>query len=370
MDTSPYDGSLWARFCDELKRMGDLVLEPQSPKDDFNRAEGYRFLTRLLRDGLMRNLEFFDPQFPVLYDINSAFVSIGGNPDNDYLLAFIDGKFDYRLTGNRNSVHYLGIATKAGGFEVDGTLAPGGFLDSNQMKVAADGSFAITMSAKPPSPGAKNGDDDWLEMSEKSFFLIIRQTFLERSKEKAADFRIECLGGRQYPAPLDPAKFPDQLMGALKYIQGNIDVGIKWTREFQTLPNRFFPHDQSVYQQAGGDPTIWYAQGYWDLADDEALFVDVPKVGCDFWNFQINNYWQETLGLNLAFVHWNKATATCNADGSARLVIAHADPGLPNWMPTLGHKLGTMCFRFISAPDPISPTARLARRTASGWSIP
>src|SRR4051812_32911594 len=165
MDSTPYDGSLWARFCDELKRLGDEVLRAESPRDDFNRAEGYRFLTRLLRDGLMRNLEFFDPQFPVLYDLNSAFVSIGGNPDNDYQLAFIDGRFDYRLTGQRNSVHYLGIATKAGGFEVDGTLAPGGFIDSNSIQIQPDGSFEILLSTRP-HPG------NWLKMSEKSFFLI------------------------------------------------------------------------------------------------------------------------------------------------------------------------------------------------------
>ena len=67
--------------------------------------------------------------------------------------------------------------------------------------------------------------------------------------------------------------------------------------------------------------------------------------------------------------NWAKGDGAGLLDGSARLVIAHADPGLANWMPTLGHRLGTMCFRFISAPKPVSPVARLARRTASGWSI-
>ena len=45
-------GEAWVEFCDALKEAGKLVNAPKAPQDDFNRAEGYRYLTRMLRAGL------------------------------------------------------------------------------------------------------------------------------------------------------------------------------------------------------------------------------------------------------------------------------------------------------------------------------
>ena len=47
----------------------------------------------------------------------------------------------------------------------------------------------------------------------------------------------------------------------------------------------------------------------------------------------------------------NKHTAAYNDDGSVRLVVAHQDPGEPNWIDTAGHLLGTMCWRWIGATE-------------------
>ena len=42
------DGASWHAFCDALKQSGTQVLRTETPADAFNRAEGYRYLTRLL----------------------------------------------------------------------------------------------------------------------------------------------------------------------------------------------------------------------------------------------------------------------------------------------------------------------------------
>ena len=57
-------GQLWSEFCDALKLAGDQVLVDSVPGDDLTRAEGYRYLTRLLRLSLEKNIEFGDPNFP------------------------------------------------------------------------------------------------------------------------------------------------------------------------------------------------------------------------------------------------------------------------------------------------------------------
>ena len=56
-ETRILDGAVWDDFCDRLKGLGELVREPGTPTDVVNRAQGYRFLTRILRAGLESAVE-------------------------------------------------------------------------------------------------------------------------------------------------------------------------------------------------------------------------------------------------------------------------------------------------------------------------
>ena len=58
-------------------------------------------------------------------------------------------------------------------------------------------------------------------------------------------------------------------------------------------------------------------------------------------------------------IHVNKHTATYEPDGSVRIVVAHRDPGLPNWIDTVGHESGTMCFRWVRAQGHPQPRTRV-----------
>ena len=64
-------GQLWAEFCDGLKAAGAQVMGPGVPADDLTRAEGFRYLTRLLRLSLEKNIEFGDPDFPCFYSLST-----------------------------------------------------------------------------------------------------------------------------------------------------------------------------------------------------------------------------------------------------------------------------------------------------------
>ena len=101
-------GRAWDEFCDTLKAAGASLNFPGTPRDAFNQAEGYRYLSRLARGGLMAFLEHADPRAPVLHRVAHETVKLGSdNPDNHYLTAAISGAFEYRITGRRNTVAYL-----------------------------------------------------------------------------------------------------------------------------------------------------------------------------------------------------------------------------------------------------------------------
>ena len=87
--------------------------------------------------------------------------------------------------------------------------------------------------------------------------------------------------------------------------------------------------------------------------------IEVTPPECMSWNFQLNNHWMESLDYRYFRVHVNKHTARYEPDGSVRIVVAHEDPGLPNWIQTLGHDRGTMCFRWIRAAAHPRPATRV-----------
>lgn len=112
---------------------------------------------------------------------------------------------------------------------------------------------------------------------------------------------------------------------------------------------------------AGGDPNICYYHSYWQLGSEEALVIEVTPPDCQSWNFQLDNHWMESLDYRYFRVTINKHTARYEPDGSLRIVVAHADPGHPNWIETAEHQQGTMCFRWIRADRHPQPQCKLVK---------
>jgi hypothetical protein len=140
-------GRVWEEFCEALKAAGQVILRPEAPDTELDRAEGWRYLTRLMRVGLEMMLEHADVDFPVFYQASHTTAKIGAdNPDNIYLNATIAPDRAYRVRGRRNGVPYLSFGTKANRYATDGTMASTGELDAPQMHFTADGGFEVIVS--------------------------------------------------------------------------------------------------------------------------------------------------------------------------------------------------------------------------------
>ena len=74
----------------------------------------------------------------------------------------------------------------------------------------------------------------------------------------------------------------------------------------------------------------------------------------------------ESLDYRHHRIHTNKHLASYEDDGSIRLVVAHTDPGHPNWLETTGHTSGTMCFRWVQAEEHPQPRTRLVKLSSLG----
>ncbi|HVT34104.1 MAG TPA: DUF1214 domain-containing protein [Nevskiaceae bacterium] len=349
-------GKEWDEFCDALKRAGAQVLRPETPATALDRAEGWRYLTRLLRIGLEMHLEFADPDFPGFLAPSHETGKIGAdNPDNLYLMGRLNGRNDYVIRGNRGTVSYLSFGTQKGGYETNGRMEQTGFIDSANLETDAEGRFELVLSQQQ-RPG------NWLRLEPETNAVIVRQTFLDRQAEQPAQLTIARLASDARPEPLTPARLHAGLANAAKFVEGTAKLFADWAQSYQPRVNQLPPADQALCQRAGGDPNIFYYHSYWKLAPDEALVIHLARIPeCRFWNLQVNNYWMESLDYRHHRIHHNKHSAKPDADGGVTLVLAHQRPASSNWLETAGHSSGTLCLRWVGAKEHVHPATRVVK---------
>jgi hypothetical protein len=348
----------WSEFCELLKKAGEVILREDLETSDFDRGEGHRYLSRLLRAGLH---SFAEGTGPVHAEFRPMppLVKMGlDNPDNFYVSASVDPRYDYRIRGKRGTIHYLSFAAQSQNFAARDKIAGGaGHLEDSELRLESDGSFEIVAS-RNEQPG------NWLRMADHTSQILIRQTFLDRNAERPVEVGIECLTPHDPPPPLDPARVPGQLLGSALYAIGCAQWFADWVVEFgrRSPVNQFHLPDEEEHRSVGGDPNVRMWLGQWKLAPDEVLVVEATPPRCDYWNFQIANIWGESLDFVNRRVHTNSHTAVYEADGSFRIVVASEDPGLPNWIDTAGHDHGIMGLRWVRSSEHPEPRSSVVRR--------
>ena len=214
----------------------------------FDRAEGLRYLGRLLRAGLTSFSENTGPEYPC-FRAMPELVKMGlDNPDNYYLSAGVNPRYRYRIRGNRGSIHYMSFAAQNQNFAAREKITGGaGHLNDAELEIDSDGNFEIIASQKE-EPG------NWLRMVPETTQLIIRQTYLDRETESPADLRIERIGGESVPSPLTAELVDKGLASAAGLVVGCSNLFAGWAKGFEKHVNELPQFDDSVSMGAGGDP--------------------------------------------------------------------------------------------------------------------
>ena len=351
------DGTAWREFCELLAAAGETVMAAGNPDDPLDRAEGFRMLTRLLRGALEGTLEYGIPETPVLvHACHETIKIVGENPDNHYLGASLDGKYDYRIWGTRGDAKWISFNLfSAGGFGSGGP-GTGETLHEEQMHIESDGTFELIIS-QHEHPG------NWLRSEEDTRSLAIRQTFLDKYHQEHAELHIERIGGENTPpVGLTAEHLYHSLLYAGFYVKGVADIGSQWATRQANWPNVFTDEAELAETDKFKDPQIKWHQAYFDLAEDEALVVEVMPPACEYWMIALHNHWMETLDYTQHRITLNSRSTVLEDDGSVRWVIAHRDPGVPNWLDTAGHRHGTVGVRWVG-PDvaDVLPSTRVVK---------
>lgn len=366
-------GRAWDDFCDMLKVAGHMVERFGDEPSDLDRAEWYRFMTRLARNGFERFMENCEPDRPRLRDAPWRQGINFQSPDQDHLLCeFIDGSREYRITGNRGTIPYFVMASwtakqprnigardwagkgAEGLKEFDpATLQTTGFLQSDNIDFDKDGNFEVIVSRHPRSR-------NWLPITADCVGLLVRNVYHERAKEIPPTMRIELLDDTE-PRPVRLDEVSENLAKSGQMVLGYAELVRSWWQDnLATRPNRL-RFSRATYLSNGGVADRHFAFGTWFVNADQALVLEFTPPECEYWIFQLCNMWQENLdNYEDGQGYVTKFTARYETDGKVRVIIAARDPGLPgNWVDPFGHVKGGMGLRLIKTESPPTVTSWL-----------
>ena len=333
----------WDVFCENLKEVGSII-ESESYLSETDQVEGYRYLLRLMRLSLEMNLEHSNPTTPSFYNLSHETAKIGAdNPDNIYLNANIDGNQIYEIYGNIGEADYLSFGLKENNYSKDGTMLSLGEIDMRDMAIDNSGEFVLYL-------GGDSNSKNFLPLPRNANMLIVRQTYKNRISQTHAKINIKTRSTNATPELLTSAKLETQLNQSLAFIRGTAATFLNWVHEFKDNHRNQLPlGDQTFFQAAGGDPKICYLHGYYEFDKDEFMEITTDIPDCEYWNFQLENYWMESLDYRHYPIHINGSSAILNNDKTLTINVSHHFMNIKNNLITEGRNNGAMLLRWIGA---------------------
>jgi hypothetical protein len=327
-------------------------------------SDGHRLLLHLMAGGLEMWLEA-DPERPRFVRIVSPLRKfLGDNPDAVYFSAPVRGDRSYRIRGNLAGATYTSLTIEGGNLEGRYPNRVVSALNDTQFGAAADGSYEVIASAKPQ-------ERNWLKLEPDAGTVTTRHYF-ETKSSAAADpslvipLTIEPLEDPgPAPSPTD-ASIAASIRRVANYVRGTtLDQPPRKPEQLpawvSTVPNQFKKPEKWLAEEGGfGAVDNAYAMAPYVVMPDQALVIEGSFPKCRFANVVLWNRFLQSYDYVSRRISLNRKQVTLDAAGRFRMVLAHRDPGVPNWLDASGRVAGTIYWRFmLPESDPETPQAKL-----------
>lgn len=351
--SAPPASSGWARAMSELADVGDRVAEQL-------RARGHADAEVDASVTLLGALVFHylnqvcaDPDHPSFVPGPGYDTRIGTpNPDTTYRYAAVDGSGTYLLAGDRGTtpdvtIMPFGPATATG----QRSFPP---FDLSELHVDRDGRFDVLLA--PRRPTGHTGD--WWELDAEVRSLMLRCTSDDWGTHRdpsVAIVRLDTDPRRRRRTGSDVAR---QLAAMATSVERMVTYGLRRVDELRASEgtNRLA---LVGYGARGGLAGQWYHEGAFELAPDEALVVEVDGLPPESrFSVSLTDPLFCTVDWTYAQSSLNRRQATLD-DGALRFLVAHDDPGVPNWLDTTGYTSGVLQCRWTDVDTPPRATARV-----------
>lgn len=357
---SPYDELESVKSFEALQASIEEVKQMvlHDARSEREAAEGLRMVVKHLASA---SEDWLKPDFknPLRLKHDPRNRDIGAyNPDAEYDQALIDGRFDYKLTGNLGTVPYLSITVSG---PVNGKFSEVvAYLNNEAIRkhVDADNNFTLWLSkTKPTKPGA------WAKIPDEANSVVIRQYVADRQKNKLAAFTIESVGASQPNVEVASDK---EVAARLKRVSDYLLISSTWHRtllpHMKNTPNQFVPSTGNDIGASAANSENYYQMAYYELAEDEVLLVDLEPPEAVFWNLTLASYWHESHRYLTDPVSMTSSEVQRRKDGRVRFVVSQSDTGYPNWIKTFGHDRGFLILRMVGVTDNSLPIVKRVPR--------
>ena len=352
----------WAQYVDLLKGAAELESLVWDPADEALRANLYRqFLMNISQGYFLYMLT--DSRHPEFVPFeNSAFLA-QPNPDGVYHYAAVSGDGVYRVTGERGTAVVAGFATGKNMIGMADPPGPGYHnYDLDALKLDADGGFEVIFSTERPAGYQGN----WLHLHPEARFLLLRQFSYDWGRERDVRVAIERLDVSAPKPPMDVAT-TDHLLREIfgAYVKRLSKICVDYLRRSR---DRGLVHKMNMTSfQELGNGTDWpqaYFECVYDLAEDEALVLETELPAQHiYWNVQVIDALWNQVDLIHCQSSLNGGQARVDSDGRFRAVLSMQDPGVHNWLDTVGQRRGMLIgrwYRCSSHPTPSVTKVKLA----------
>lgn len=343
--------TVWRKVAEAIAHLEKMVWDDPRVHDDLTRAEGARYLTRLIGGALPITVENVDADHPQLLQMLSTRVQYGlPSADCHYLWAPLHGDNVYRISGDRGTARLFDIEIRNDAFAhlAEWTL----HSRLGEVVVGPNNHVEIVLSRTRPD-GAMN----WVELPAGRCEIVLRQYFYDWNHEQMATLAIVNENASYPPPPLTQESISRKLELFCDYL-GQVPAICRKSVEVYYQQ----PHNQMAFHTIDyGFRALTYGKGAYRCAADEALLLEVPLPSTRYWNIQIGSHFWEARDYHLRQNSLNGHQAVVGSDGVFRAVISHRDPGVANWLDTGRHPEGLITIRYYEADSTPIPVLRLVR---------
>jgi hypothetical protein len=331
---------LTAPLREAVAEAEELIRTAPFVETEQDLLEGYAYLAGRVRASVQLAFDH-DLDRPVFINSTHQFCRQGlDNPDAVYFHAYIRDDAEYVVRGRRGSTTDLSFQVMDGGYGP--AAAPGSVaaFDDRALDIAADGTFELRL-----GPAREDAPPGYVTLGEGAKTLIVREVYSDWNAEERGLLWIRRVGTEGRPAAsLRRERLARQYEVAGKLLVGSIKTWFAFPE--------WFTYQEPVNTLTvpaltpGGLESQYSSIGHYELTDEQALVVTVPRCGNPYQAIQVGSPWYVSTDYENHQTSLTVAQSHVDEDGLLRYVVSDRDPGIANWLETTGHRRGVMMLRW------------------------
>jgi hypothetical protein len=313
-------------LIDAIAEAEKLVAEAPHIETEADLLEGLQYLAGCI--AACTHVAFdYERDHPFLHSGTGPFTKMGlDNPDTLYFGTRVHGDRDYVVVGRRGTTTDLSFQLLGGEYTDTEVPDSENAFDDRQLEIADDGTFEWRFTPKGPSQ------------------LVIREVYNDWSAQRGtvAIKRVDTAGTA--PPPLTRATIEKRYATAGKQLVQRVKTWLQFPQWFYFN----IPVNTMVAPRLtpGGLATQYSSAGHYELTPDQALITTLPVTDAPYLGFQLGSLWYISLDYINHQTSLNGTQAQADPDGKIRIVVTDRNPGVTNWVETLGHRKGFLQFRW------------------------